>query len=370
MNDEFAEAMRRSMDLTRAGNPAEATRVIQEALQGRGGTSPAPLTLDGPVQKPARKPTRGTVEDAEVLSSTPPRRPLGDVIAALRKRPQGFGMPGPVTPSVPDIPGTTFERRTYSGPQGARDYRLFLPSTHAEGVKGLIVMLHGCTQSPEDFAAGTAMNAQAEQHGFAIIWPEQTRTHNPSLCWNWFRAGDQGRAGEPAILQAIAASVAAEFHAPHVFVAGLSAGGAMAAILGQSYPETFAAVGVHSGLAPGAAQDVVSAFGAMQGNAVAGTALKVPAIVFHGTSDNTVAPGNAARVTGPLRAAETRKGQSTGRRFTVTEGQNAAGHPVESWSIDGAGHAWAGGSASGSYTDPAGPDASREMMRFFRQRMV
>lgn len=372
MNDDFATAMRRSLQQTRAGNPVEATRLIQEALRGgRGGASDLP-----PVSSAHRSGHRSDVEEAEVVETTPPRRPLGKVVAGLRNRPQGFSgqglrMPQPVTaPGVP--PGARFERRQFKGPVGARDYRLYLPSTHGSGITGLVVMLHGCTQSPEDFAAGTAMNAQAEQHGFAVIWPEQTRMHNPSLCWNWFRATDQRRSGEPAILHAIAASVADEFSVPDVFVAGLSAGGAMAAILAQNYAETFSAVGVHSGLAPGSAQDVVSAFGAMRGDTAGATeALRAPVIVFHGTDDRTVAPVNVSRITGPLSAETQRSGhaadQSGGRRFTVTGGRNATGHPVEVWSIEGSGHAWSGGSASGSYTDPAGPDASAEMLRFFRQ---
>lgn len=438
MNDHFARAMRRSLEQVRAGDPAGATRLIQEAL--RGGLeadpgappeasralpgvprdhSPAPGdALGGPAAMPPEpgpggagrqaepapggagrraepapgaafrqaEPARGRpvrpgpahprrapeagIEDAEVVREVPPRRPLREVIAGLARRPDRPGRAprppgGPVLPETP--PGARFERRHHAGPAGARDYRLYLPSTHAQGVAGLVVMLHGCTQSPEDFAAGTGMNAVAERHGFAVAWPEQTRAQNASLCWNWFRPQDQGRGGEAAILQGLAAAVAAELSAPRVFVAGLSAGGAMAAILGQAYPETFAAVGVHSGLAPGSARDVISAFATMRGDAApSGRAVGAPVIVFQGTADRTVAPVNAGRVTGRLTGAARRAGRAPGRGFTVTEGRNAAGHPVELWSIEGAGHAWAGGSPAGSYTDPAGPDASAEMLRFFR----
>lgn len=420
MNDHFARAMRRSLEQVRAGDPAGATRLIQEALRGgpeagpgappeapralpgaprdhspapgdapgdalggpaamppergsgRAGREAEPGRADrpGPGPKARRRAPEAGIEDAEVVREVPPRRPLREVIAGLARRPDRPGRAprppgGPALPETP--PGARFERRHHAGPAGARDYRLYLPSTHAQGVAGLIVMLHGCTQSPEDFAAGTGMNAEAERHGFAVAWPEQTRAQNASLCWNWFRPQDQGRSGEAAILQGLAAAVAAELSAPRVFVAGLSAGGAMAAILGQAYPETFAAVGVHSGLAPGSARDVISAFATMRGDAApSGRAVGAPVIVFQGTADRTVAPVNAGRVTGRLTGAVRRAGRAPGRGFTVTEGRNAAGHPVELWSIEGAGHAWAGGSPAGSYTDPAGPDASAEMLRFFR----
>jgi poly(3-hydroxybutyrate) depolymerase len=140
----------------------------------------------------------------------------------------------------------------------------------------------------------------------------------------------------------------------------------MAAILANTHPEVIAAAGVHSGLAPRSAQDVVSAFAAMRGDAAPGAEpVRAPAIIFHGSADATVAPVNAGRLSGPLDETARRSGVAPGRRFDVLAGRNASGHPVEVWRIDGAGHAWAGGHADGSYTDPAGPDASAEMVRFF-----
>jgi poly(hydroxyalkanoate) depolymerase family esterase len=348
MNEEFAAAMRRSLEQTRAGNPMDATRVIQEALSGR------------------EAPSAGAGQRA----TTRVRRPLSEVLEGLARRPPGLGLPGRRAASLPELPdGADFARRRHDGPHGGRDYRLYMPSPRSGPIRGLVVMLHGCTQSPEDFAVGTGMNRHAEEHGLMVLYPEQGRADNAQLCWNWFRPADQGRArGEAALLAGLSADVAEEHGVPpaRVFAAGLSAGGAMAAILAQTHSDRFAAAGVHSGLAPGSAQDVVSAFAAMRGEAAPGAqALRVPAIIFHGSADATVAPANAGRIAGAMEETGRRTGTAGGRRFDVLEGRNVAGHPVEVWRIEGAGHAWSGGDTGGSYADPAGPDASAEMVRFF-----
>jgi poly(hydroxyalkanoate) depolymerase family esterase len=354
MKDDFAAAMRRSLAEARAGNPMESTRLIQEAL----GAGP----VSGDDVPPS--PTGGRRRS---------RQPLSQVLEALARRPAGVGLrPNGKAPQL-DIPeGATFERLHHSGPEGARDYLLYRPSATRGPVRGMVVMLHGCTQTPEDFAAGTRMHVHAEEHGLLVAYPEQTRSENAQLCWNWFRPGDQGRArGEAALLAGLATSVAGAHGVPpdRVFVAGLSAGGAMAAILANTHPEVIAAAGIHSGLAAGSAQDVISAFAAMRGDAAPGAEpLRAPAIIFHGSADATVAPANAGRLAGQLDDTVRRTGATPGRRFDVLEGRNAAGHPVEVWRIDGAGHAWSGGDAGGSYTDPAGPDASAEMVRFFLSR--
>ena len=236
-------------------------------------------------------------------------------------------------------------------------------------------MLHGCTQSPDDFAAGTAMNAVADETGIIVAYPEQNRTANASKCWNWFRAGDQRRdAGEPAIIAAMVAEIASTVAVDRerVFAAGLSAGGAAAAVLGQAYPDVFAAVGVHSGLACGAAHDLSSALQAMNGGAPAGKAAgrRVPTIVFHGSADRTVNPGNAQAVLRQAAAGlpepRVERGRSPGgvafERAVYRDGRRIA---AEAWTLEGVGHAWSGGSAAGSYTEPRGPDASRAMVRFF-----
>jgi poly(hydroxyalkanoate) depolymerase family esterase len=224
-------------------------------------------------------------------------------------------------------------------------------------------MLHGCTQDADDFARGTGMNAVAERHGLIVAYPEQGRAENPQACWNWFRPSDQvsGR-GEPEVLAGLARALTAEFGTDpaRVFAAGLSAGGAMAAILGVTHPEVFRAVGVHSGLPHGAAKDVLSAFAAMRGEAGAGTVPTVPVIVFHGSADATVAPVNGARLFRAAGDTIEARGTTGGRSWTRQQSVSA-----EHWLIDGAGHAWSGGSTEGSYADAAGPDASAEMVRFF-----
>jgi poly(hydroxyalkanoate) depolymerase family esterase len=264
-------------------------------------------------------------------------------------------------------------------------YRLFVPARAADAAPAsmpLVLMLHGCTQNPDDFATGTRMNDLARQAGVAVVYPAQTQHANSQKCWNWFKSQHQQRGrGEPALLAALAQSiVAAERLDPaRVYAAGLSAGGAMADILGHVYPDVFAAVGVHSGLPAGAATDLVSALAAMRGAPTAAPApvraagaRRAPVIVFHGDADATVNHSNATAVVkaaldGSGAAPKTAEGRSPqGQSFTRTEHAGADGRiAVESWTLRGAGHAWSGGSASGTYTDPRGVDASAEMLRFF-----
>lgn len=277
--------------------------------------------------------------------------------------------------------GGTFTTHTSSSPAGVHSYKLFEPGL-PEPPTALVVMLHGCTQNADDFAAGTRMNAMARAENLLVVYPEQARGANPSGCWNWFLTRNQRRgAGEPAAIAAIIGSVMATYgiEAGRIMVAGLSAGGAMAAIMAEAYPELFAAVGIHSGLPVGAAHDVASAFAAMRHatkGAVAGAAPTVggvPTIIFHGDADSTVDPGNAAAIVARLNTREaglrsaTQHGvQPNGRSWTKATGRDAAGRlRFESWTVKGATHAWSGGSPTGSYTDPSGPDASGEMIRFF-----
>lgn len=406
MNSQFATAMSRALEMTRAGNPAEATRIIQAALAGdpaQSGDGP-----DGQDSALLRHETAG-IEDAEVVEEQPPfqtappfaaRSVMPGIQSGLHPGPadlqrmlanlgcmapstlagMGQGLPGMARANArPHVPeGARYETRSFTSAHGARDYRLFVPGSLPDGAKGLVLMLHGCTQDPDDFASGTDMNTHAERHGLIVVYPHQSRAHNAQGCWNWFRPEDQrAEAGEAALLAALTGTVAAEFRVPEdaVFVAGLSAGGAMAATLAATHPGLFAAVGIHSGLPHGIAHDMPSAFGAMRGQggrpARAGGG-SVRMIVFHGTADATVHPSNAEALVaaaGPaLRGASRReKGRSDGGRAWTRELVEAPdGTPlVESWRIEGAGHAWSGGRSEGSYTDPAGPDASAEMARFF-----
>jgi poly(hydroxyalkanoate) depolymerase family esterase len=301
--------------------------------------------------------------------------------------PQSGGMPNgsdifshlKPTTHAPDVPeGASFTENSFSCAAGARGYRTYIPKNAGNGVTGLVLMLHGCTQSPQDFAAGTGMNALADKHGFIVIYPHQTRGDNAQSCWNWFSRGDQQRdRGEPAILSGMTRHVLSQYNIPtdRVFVAGLSAGAAMAVILGKTYPDLYHGVGAHSGLPAGAAKDVPSAFAAMAGQGAndgpSGPAVRT--IIFHGSADTTVHPSNSDRIAqhamDPQQFQSVQQedqGTANGRNFRrcttyATDGTAA----VEHWVIEGMGHAWSGGKPAGSYTDAQGPDASAEIVRFF-----
>ncbi|MBS3652248.1 PHB depolymerase family esterase [Pseudaminobacter sp. 19-2017] len=297
------------------------------------------------------------------------------------------GVPGSRRSPTPLPDGARFEERIFSNGGASLGYKLYIPSRYeALSPVPLVVMLHGCTQSPDDFAAGTRMNALAEEQTFLVAYPGQSQAANASKCWNWFRAEDQQRGrGEPALIAGTTRQVMNDFSADpkRVYVAGLSAGGAAAAIMGATYPDLYAAVGVHSGLACGAAADLPSAFAAMQqGGPVSAAGVRgsrkpqraVPTIVFHGDSDTTVHRVNGDQVivqakgATPLGQTVSRGVSAGGMAYTRTVQSDGSGYPVlEQWILHGAGNAWSGGSSDGSYTDPRGPDASREMLRFFSE---
>jgi len=299
---------------------------------------------------------------------------------------------------VQSQPASSFERHDYANRAGTRAYKLYVP-TQIAAAPLLLVMLHGCTQSADDFAAGTRMNQLADEHGFLVVYPEQPSSANPSKCWNWFKAADQVRdCGEPSLIVGIARVVAARYSVDprRIFVAGMSAGAAMAVILGEIYPDVFAGVGAHSGLPYRSATDIPSAMLAMKGGRSGMPGLKpkhtaeaacvitarhaVPIIVFHGDRDHTVQQSNAIEIVrqaeNALKASESnaavnvsieRGSALSGRSYTRTIYADARGmNRIESWTMHGAGHAWSGGDASGSYTDVSGPDASAEMLRFFQ----
>jgi poly(hydroxyalkanoate) depolymerase family esterase len=408
----FSTAMHKAAQLTQDHNVIEATRVIQRALTGRNHTLspfqqlPQNLRLIEPKAgaRPRESELPRTVAanaSAGLQDSRPKqvlgervKRPLGEVLTLLRQGNRPSIAPGakrlwesPLPPSAPAPEGAAFVTRIFSCAAGSRDYKVYVPG-HAHGREcPLLIMLHGCTQDPDDFALGTGMNLLAEEQGFIVAYPRQPATANHSACWNWFNLKDQMRdEGEPSIIAGITRAVMAEFDidAKRVYVAGLSAGGAMALIMSATYPELYAATGVHSGLAYGSATDLPSAFAVMRGSSIPvamprrktdprSASGRVRTIVFHGESDQTVHPSNARLIvaeacTGvPGGAQETQHGRSAGgRAYTRTLIRDARGvlH-VEHWTIQGLAHAWSGGRPEGSYTDPHGPDASREMLRFF-----
>jgi poly(hydroxyalkanoate) depolymerase family esterase len=392
-------ALRGAARLGQNPHIAEATRLIRRALTGGGRTLPMdglprmmpPLTNDdADVTGSPRDPShRETVAGS---AAPRPRRPLGTVLEFLHRPELSAPAFGALSPAVlrqreplraPE--GAAYLARSHTGSAGSRDYRLYVPAAAGGRARGLVVMLHGCTQTPDDFAAGTGMNTLADEHGFVVAYPRQSTSANQSGCWNWFSPQDQVRdLGEPSILAGLTRVLVREYDIDEaqVFVAGLSAGGAMAAILAATYPDLYRAAGIHSGLAHGAASDLVSAFAAMRGTPVPpGTGQRqilrceahTRTIVFHGTDDQTVHPSNGEGIFASARArlngaAETeQQGRSSGglayRRKVVTDSR---GHPqLEYWTVEGLGHAWSGGRPDGSYTDALGPDASREMVRFF-----
>jgi poly(hydroxyalkanoate) depolymerase family esterase len=454
MSNLLQKSMPEATRLTKEGRLAEATAAIQRALGGistpvvsedKGGTQGPTETTGRPLEGATRSPgstnshrieeaLRGTLRPSRQYRSVPhlpaglPSLPNGlpnsfpglleglptnlpdvlpglpdglpDLPSGLPGLPNGLpgatkGAPGPIV--VPE--GGRFLEQSFTGPAGGRTYKLYVPSGYTGQEVPLIVMLHGCTQNPDDFAAGTSMNELAEQHTFLVAYPAQAQNANMQKCWNWFKASDQQRGqGEPAIIAGITRQIADEYHIAdgRVYVAGMSAGGAMAAIMGATYPDLYAAVGVHSGLAPGAAQDLVSALSAMhgggasnghQGASAGGSEASVPVIVFHGDRDTTVHPRNAEQLLAyyqtadatpggrdaagkPVPPVAVRKGQiPDGHAYTRATQRDADGRPVmEQWTVHGLGHAWSGGSGAGSYTDAKGPDASAEMVRFFDQQ--
>ncbi|HXD40129.1 MAG TPA: PHB depolymerase family esterase [Ramlibacter sp.] len=360
MNPLFQRLMQHATRLTGKGDLRGATAAIKAALSG---APPSPsIHPDAPA---ANDPQVIDVAAREVAPSPAPS-------------PQVAPETKPVPPQSPPQPAGQgeFIAGHYTGSAGARDFKLYIPPAAGERALPLVVMLHGCTQDPDDFAAGTGMNDAASGHGFFVLYPAQSRQANPQRCWNWFKHNHQARGrGEPELLAGMTRDIMARYaiDPQRVYVAGLSAGGAMAAILGDAYPDLFAAVGVHSGLATGIAKDLPSALGAMKSGGSrpgGGAASGVPTIVFHGDADATVHPGNGEHVISASAGAaegEVEKGYSrAGRNYTRRVHRNGSGEILaEHWLVHGAQHAWSGGTAQGSYTDPRGPDATAEMVRFF-----
>jgi poly(hydroxyalkanoate) depolymerase family esterase len=287
-----------------------------------------------------------------------------------------------IAPPPPAAPGD-FIAGHFVADFGSLRYKLFIPSEYDGSPLPLIVMLHGCGQDADDFACGTGMNALAEKYHCLVAYPEQSACANGAKCWNWFEQANQLRGqGEPALIAGVATRIMSDYavDAGKVFVAGLSSGGAMAVILGRTYPDLFTAVGCHSGLAHGAATDRVGALRAMRHGADVALLHRmeagdsVPTIVFHGDLDSTVHPTNGGRIVEQsihARAAldaSQEIGEATGRAFTRAIHRSKSGDIfAEQWTVHGAGHAWSGGSGRGSYTDANGPDASEAMLRFFIQ---
>ena len=328
------------------------------------------------------------------------RLPLGGQPDRLGRRGLAGPRPDPVTPAV----GAWVEG-SCGNADGSRAYRLYVPSGYRGQAVPLVVMLHGCTQDPDDFAAGTRMNALADRTPFLIAYPAQTPAANGRRCWNWFDPAHQDRdRGEPALIAGLTRQILAAYPVDpaRVYAVGMSAGGAMAAVLGATYPDLFAAIGVHSGLAYRAGRGLVSGWLAMQAigtcphrqapitfGAAGATARIVPLIAFHGDADETVVVANGHRLleqwarSNDLADDGVEHGTVGDRPARVSGGRVPDGHAytrvvyhageqtnMEKWIVHGMGHAWSGGSPDGSYTDPKGPPASEQMLRFFRHHRL
>jgi poly(hydroxyalkanoate) depolymerase family esterase len=454
MNDRLRTGMAKASRLTRAGRLTEATATIQRMLRAvlvPTPTDPEPVDATFVVVDAVPLPTEVSTQTPEYHSSIieaatlpPPnvatssaestdarledhhsggpstilrtgestradstgRRGLRGLLTSARHVAHRSGLSRHASMPIRDregsdiLAGGKFIQGSSTNQAGTRTYKLYIPSGYHGQALPLVVMLHGCTQTPDDFATGTRMNVLAEKEGFFVVYPAQATSANQSNCWNWFKATHQHRGrGEPSIIAGITRQIVNTYHlnARRVYVAGLSAGGAMAMIMGVSYPDLYAAIGVHSGLAYGSAHDLPSAIAAMQHGATTARQRNsrtstggmgnrmVPTIVFHGDGDPTVHPRNGDQVLAQWVTIHARGGPDTvpgtPLRVTANRGQVPHGHTytrwiycnatgdavMEKWLVHGAGHAWSGGSAHGSFADPKGPDASQEMVRFFNQ---
>ncbi|OHV16370.1 esterase, partial [Methylorubrum extorquens] len=258
--------------------------------------------------------------------------------------------------------------RRFGNAAGSRAYDLLVPSGYKGAPLPLVVMLHGSSQSSRDFAIGTGMDRLAEEQSFLVAYPDQPRSANLGKSWNWFRNEDQKRdEGEPSILAGLTREIMAAFNVDpaRVYVAGLSSGGAAAAVMALAYPDIYAAVGIHSGLAGGSAGSMSVAFSTMRRGALLRprqATHPLPTIVFHGDRDTTVSPVNGdqaiaqAQPDGDLNITTVDGRSDGGMAYTRTILTEPDGKwSSEQWVLHGGGHAWAGGHPSGSHTDPTGP---------------
>lgn len=338
---------------------------------------------------------------SRAASAPPPQRAgwsLRDWLSPLRRlwrrlvgrtRHAGDAVPSPATRSAADPPPGGGLTEGQFGSAVPRRYLLYRPASRRLGPAPLLVLLHGCKQTADDFALGTGMNEAAEDAGVVVLYPEQSPTAHLLRCWNWYALQDRSYSdGEAALLASLTRQIVREhdIDAARVYVAGMSAGGAMAAVLARDYPELYAALGVHSGLPAGMAHDVHSALRLMSNGpgpsppaADARSAdPPVARIVFHGDDDTTVHPSNAAALhaapddpSSPASTQATTPSSEGRRAYTRSIEYGPGGIPQrELWIVHGAGHAWAGGDAAGSHTDADGPDASREMLRFLLQHRL
>ena len=395
----FGQTLRKASRMPSIGKLLNATRLIQRALMGDAPRAKPPGSQTSSPQNTPRPMPQSTAPQppSKAAHQSPDFRrtaaPAANDAPGTGAPPRVIILPAPLQPAgdlAADTPGrpASFTQHQFKFESDTYPYRLFVPSTtgaNSSAALPLVVLLHGCKQDALDFSNGTAMNSLAQQRQAMVLYPEQITRGNAMRCWNWFEPGhQQADRGEPGMIAALTQQVIQQYGADpqRVYIAGLSAGGAMAAVMAGLHPELFAAVGVHSGLAAGAARDMMSAFSAMRSGAKGRSPSALPTIIFHGTADTTVHPNNSGHITDAALAGLTATGLVLVKTQTTSSRSNnektervvystADGKPyIENWRIDAGVHAWSGGNAAGSYTDPDGPSASAAMLAFFLQHRL
>jgi len=288
-----------------------------------------------------------------------------------------------------------------------REYLVYLPRGHSRWRRyPVLVLCHGCRQSPEEIAAGTRIAEFADADGWLVLLPRQKQSANAWNCWNWFDARTAHGEGECAIVLAQVDDVVKRWRgdSDRVVVAGMSAGGALAAALALRHAARVRGVFVHSGVACGAATTAIAAFGVMKhgpdtdveavardARQAAPRALRVPLCVVQGESDDVVAPVNAvalarqflrlnehpalSRASDPgaleanaLPPPDVEMREASADRSVITrEWQMDSRLSVRYVSIGGLAHAWSGGDAAYAYNDPHPPPATEILARFARE---
>ena len=410
----WTQTLARAARMTRPSRLLKAMRLMQRTL-GVGSAQPKrrkPVTrrtLATKVTPVAAKTTaladaplvlKASSPDMATLAPVPVPTPVTIPVPVMDPAPLPLPVPVPEVAPVPPVvvkqrrQAARFTKGKFVFETVPYPYRLYQPAVPAKAdalaAMPLLVLLHGCTQDAQDFAIGTDMNTLADQHQCMVLYPEQASQANARRCWNWFEPEHQQRdRGEPGMIAALTQHVLGghpQADAGRVYIAGLSAGGAMAALAAGLYPDIFAGVGVHSGLPAGAATNMLAAFSAMRKGAPGESPPALPTIVFHGRADSTVHPDNGqyisdaalsafestglsllesrSQVSTPTESGEQKTPSNAERvRYSTTGGPSY----VEHWQIDKGPHAWSGGNAAGSYTDPSGPSASAAMLAFFLQ---
>ncbi|WP_298610197.1 PHB depolymerase family esterase [uncultured Thiothrix sp.] len=371
MKARFLNSMQEALGLVRSGQLQQATQLIHQSLRrdlrqgGRAANETNDNVIEAQFVRKSNQPASEPLKPAETAQ-------IAESFEQVAK--PSFGQEA------------QFLTRNFSNEHGSRDYKLYIPSSYTDQPLPLVVMLHGCTQNAEDFALGTAMNQFAEQYGVLVAYPTQAKSANSKGCWNWYKVkNQQADRGEPALIAGLTRAIMQNHHvdSKRVYVAGLSAGGAMAVIMGATYPDLYAAVGVHSGLAAGSATNVIAALAAMrQGSrsiqATGQYPSFVPTIVFHGDQDPIVNLKNAEQVFAQAKqrleasndtyfnTEQVTVNPAGSRAYTRTQMKDENGQTqIDYWLVHGAGHAWSGGEVRGSYVDPTGPKASEEILGFF-----